>query len=385
MTHRGAHAPIIALVVLLAPLLSLCWPASAGVYLHTSDGTTPPFTIVHPVRFDGSGGELVVSICTDDLELTGAAQHAIDAWNALAATIENCENCTVNEDAGPSTGDFDAASVVLHEVGHCGLGLDHPDLAIDLDNDTVIDFTSFTASDGNDAAKEWCSGAQDPPFIAEELCPGADGIRGSADDTQVIQPGAFPESIHWFRIADNNPFVVDSTVIDSQTYSRSVTTHLPQGWAANANYKVGQDLGVESTQSVMYSSISRTELRRALTADDVSMVKMGMTGADRIAGNSDDYTIKLRYQADCTGADLVVQFGPDPGPGSQQLASCAVGTTPSFPQGVVVLHHSIEEPGALPAPTIDLNPTKDWDLGLAIFKDGFENGDFSAWNETVTG
>ena len=47
--------------------------------------------------------------------------------------------------------------------------------------------------------------------------------KGSSDDTQVIEPGAFPESIHWFRTADNDPFVIDAVVIDKDTYSRSVT------------------------------------------------------------------------------------------------------------------------------------------------------------------
>jgi hypothetical protein len=108
---------------------------------------------------------------------------------------------------------------------------------------------------------------------------------------------------HWYRTADNNPVVVDGTVISLNNFRRSPGM-LPPGssFPANANRLVAAALGFANTQAVMYLLDSRDRVFTGLSADDVNMVKYAMTGADRTAGTADDYTVAFRYQASCTGA-----------------------------------------------------------------------------------
>jgi len=202
-----------------------------------------------------------------------------------------------------------------------------------------------------------------------------------------------PESVHWFRIADNNPFVIDATVIDSDTFSRSVAANLPAGhsWAANANRRAGEELGVQSTQSVMYGLQVEGELKTSLTADDVNMVKMAFTGVDLQAGTADDYSVNLQFVGSCDGADVLITLGETVTPAT--LAQCRAGVDFSFPQNPLLARHlSIvpEFPGPL---VITLNQNITWDTGQncglsrgnasCVFADGFETGDTAAWNQTV--
>ena len=56
------------------------------------------------------------------------------------------------------------------------------------------------------------------------------------------------------------------------------------------------------------STTARDQLYLSLSADDVNMVRMGMTGADRDAETvpSDNYSITLSRVPTCTGADIKV-------------------------------------------------------------------------------
>lgn len=387
----------------LCTFLVLTCPAvvvSAGVFLDTVDCINVPASsnfcvqgmtrdgqvvttlgITHPMGFDGVGGALALDVCVlpgmdpDNPNLVEPTKKAIRIWNDLLATTRQCRNCTLLEDPDPpqAPDPIHAASVILHELGHCGLGLDHPNLRFDPPGapDQRVN-TSFTMSyDGSSVG------------ISE----GPDGIRGSFDDVQQAGGGMIPESVHWFRRSDNNPVIVDGTTIDISTYSRSIP-NLPTGhsWSANANRDVAKSLGFEDTQTVMYSTLFRTQRYEGLSADDVNMVQMGKTGSDRMAGTSDDYTISLQFVDDCTGADIAVTFATIPG-GS--LGGCTADVVHSFPPSnpALALHYSVvpNNPKVsflLVLLNTDLEP---WDFGVVdvVFSDGFESGDFSEWDQVI--
>jgi len=111
-----------------------------------------------------------------------------------------------------------------------------------------------------------------------------------SDPSQTVPPFAITHPL-----ADNNPVIVDATVIDEATYSRSVAANLPAGhtWAANGNRRVAESLGVPLTQAVMYGLTVPEHEYSGLSADDVNMVRMGIAGEDLMAGTKDDYTVEL--------------------------------------------------------------------------------------------
>ena len=193
--------------------------------------------------------------------------------------------------------------------------------------------------------------------------------------------------IAYFRIADNNPFIVDATVIDRDTYSRNDMV-LPVGdnYAASANRAVGEQLGFQNSQSVMYSLLEHGTRYSSLAADDVNMVKMGMTGADRDAGTADDYTIQLAFDSACTTSDVRVQLGNthiDP-QNMTTLGVCIASIEDSFAQPAQQRFHHTLVP-RLPLETqivVELNPAILWDFAV-VFLSGFETGDFSEWSDVV--
>ena len=277
-------------------------PVFAGSYLQTalcdsaagcrvghpifnpSNNINPP-SIVHTMNFDRTGNAtFLVRICTDEPELTGIPdllEWAAGVWNDLEASTENCFRCAPAEVPDSGTIPFSMSSILLHELGHCALGLDHPNREFDVGGDGFHEATSFTRS--------WNAGGG--------INAGADGIRGSKDDTQLAPGpgGQIAESVSWFRIDDNNPVVVDSLTIDELEFSRSVQNNIAfsgSTWAANANTKVAGTLGHGSTQAVMFSPQGRGQIFNGLSADDVNMIKMAMTGEDRATG-SDDYSIAV--------------------------------------------------------------------------------------------
>jgi hypothetical protein len=235
----------------------------------------PPFAITHPFGFTGPQTTLQIRICVDaaSSQLEPGIQRAITKWEAMLPTTGNCAGCVLWEETPPPQGNFYADTTILHELGHCAVGLDHVNRLWDADNDGTFESTSFTLS-----AEAFHPGGIDD---------GPDDIRGSNDDFHTGPVGGQPaESVSWFRRADNDPFIVDATVIDESTFSRSVTANLPPGhtWAANGNRLVGESLGYSDSQAVMYSRGVREHYYSSLGADDVNMVKMGMTGVDLMSG-----------------------------------------------------------------------------------------------------
>lgn len=86
----------------------------------------------HPVGFTQMGGVVRVKICVSpgDGDLVPLTQRAIATWEGLVRQTEQCENCFLWEEGEqfPATKPYIAESVILHELGHCAMGLDHPNL-----------------------------------------------------------------------------------------------------------------------------------------------------------------------------------------------------------------------------------------------------------------
>lgn len=237
------------------------------------------------------------------------------------------------------------------------------------------------------ATSKISAGALNPLGGGGSVCP-------SPPECCPDPPRTIPWIVHqvaWFRTADNNPVVVDSQVVDQSTFSRN-HTDLPSGssFPASANRLVAEELGFPRTQSVMYSGIGSPTRFYALTADDVNMVKMGMTGQDRVAETADDYVVLLTYETDCTQADIRVDLGtlfvPVATPGA-----CLAEVTLSFPQPAVAERHwSMTTaadpliPGSDTWLLLELNDLFNWDFTVPILRSGFETGDTSEWTAAVS-
>lgn len=345
--------------------------------------------IVHPIGYDGTGGVIQLKVCLaiGDEAFAGPLRRAIATWNALEPTVGNCTGtgCAVWEEISqlpqpPTTTGVLAAhaeSILLHELGHCAFGLDHPDRNWDAQAtpDGFWEFTSFARS----------SGVRNPPngIMLGSMV----DVPGSEDNIQTAPPGqGDPQSVVWFRKVDNNPFAIDSTVIDIDTFGR-VVSDLPPGssWMANGNRKVGEQLGIMNTQAVMYGLAQLGEKKTRLTADDVNIVRMGMTGVDLRVGGGDDYTVQLIET--CDGEiDIFVDVTGTQFPDS--AGECESLVDYSFPQNPITARHFSVE--ATPANGgllfIKLNEMLAWDVGTGeiVLADGFESGDTSAWSVVVT-
>jgi len=185
--------------------------------------------------------------------------------------------------------------------------------------------------------------------------------------------------VAWYRTADNDPFVLVSTVIDKDSYSRSIL-NLPVGdlYAASANRLVGEALGYVDTQSVMYSLRDSDTVELGLAADDANMIRMGMSGADRDAGNSDDYFLTLAFTRDCGSAAVEIDLQDT---GGSELGVCLAEIGLSYSQvGPVKLHYSLIPPGGSSRTSLTINSAATFNLGDWLFASTFESGDLTEWN-----
>ncbi|MEM7354140.1 MAG: hypothetical protein AAF657_25275 [Acidobacteriota bacterium] len=359
---------------LAVALLSVS-PAFAGAYFGSDSdtlcgGPCRNAIIVHTAGYTsaGMGGEIAVPVCIrsgDAPFVQRAVEEAISVWNGLTPTTGNCRDCGSSDDPAVPDGITVMETVTIHELGHC-IGLDHSNF-----DDVAIDINNFTDADD-----------------ALAFDPGTDTVRGSRDD--IITPDPLPPDpnallLHWFRIADNDPVVIDATVIDFNTYS-IIPAQLPPGstFPANANRYVSDLLGAgDDTQNVMHAAVVRNLAYTGLVADDVNTIRHAMTGLDRTAATADDYTIRFELVDDCAGATIEVQWealGP-PGPGGQVLGFCNgeleyIGQDPPGPAGRI--HYAMTAPLVPPLPriTMQINSEALW----GIFADGFETGDLSRWS-----
>ncbi|NJL29964.1 MAG: hypothetical protein HC897_19755 [Thermoanaerobaculia bacterium] len=396
-----------------------------------------PLVIVHPIGYTGAGGPITIGVCVQSgsEQLIPALKEAIDVWNALEPRTGNCRNCVLWEEPEPQTGAYHAGSALLHELGHCAMGLGHVNLiesrdppasfrtgTCDVDGDGICgEPTSFTASaNATEVSSNSSTVRGDHEDLHVNQCPSLAtlGEELSTDATPLVLkteepttcslaaacpspaiccpacPGpdcpSTPMQVHdfaWFRRADNNPVVIDNVVIDKDTFSRSVAANLPPGhrYAASANRKVAESLGFANTQAVMYSNVERGAVFTGLGADDVNMVKMGMTGADRDAGTADDYSIRIQFEADCAQASIRVSLS-SVFLAEDERAACFSDVALSFPQGLLKVHYSMTKPLLQSWMILELDPAIPWDFSTRrVFSSGFETGDFSEWSSAVPG
>lgn len=340
--------------VVAAILLVAAAPALGGVFILSDNDTFDPFVIVHPIGYDGTGGVVEVSVCIEEGSeiLRDPLEDAASIWNQLLPMPENCEGCAlIEEGVPPDAGDILLLrSTLLHELGHCAMGLGH---------------TNWQPSSGSTSFTE--------SLDASAIDAGADGVRGTNDD--IVSPLPGTRLLHWFRISDNDPFSIDETVIDIDTYSRRIVD-LPGGhfWPANGNRAVGDFLGLQDSQNVMYSAGLVGQRYLGLSADDVNTVKFGMTGIDTMEGTADDYTVSIITVPDCASADIVIAY--EPLGKDQELGFCSPVFLEPIPTGGTQVHYSLvsifpDEPLRLV-----INSDNRWD---SIFFDGFESGDLSRW------
>jgi hypothetical protein len=352
---------------------------SAGVYnyVELNTGSPPLFGIVHPPGFTSAGGALDIPVCVapGDEEVLPALQAAIATWNLQIGITANCDRCRCAESAGSVRPlGVSLESVFLHELGHV-LGLDHVNLIL------AGTSTSFTNAVGT-------------TFVND----GSDNTRGSSDDIHApVPPSPNPARIiHWFRLADNDPIVVDAITIDQSSFTRA-RSELPAGhsWPANGNSDylneapcltdTSELLGSPNTQAVMYSYVNEELVYKWTSADDLNTLRFGMTGMDKMAGTADDYTVEFSLASDCSQAVVEVNLeqpavGGDLEPGSLAVVIADVTGVPEPPNPT---QHFLMRPfGARPRINLRLNDRIEWDYEL-VFGDGFESGDTAEWSIVV--
>lgn len=140
--------------------------STAGVYKGVATEELPLPAIVHPPGFAGGGTALTITVCASagDLEVVPALQGALAKWDALAPMSGNCPDCWTYEAAMGSNehGPFCLETLLVHELGHCIMGLGHTNLSLN------GEITSFTNT-----------------VDATSMSAGGDGVRGSSDDQPI--------------------------------------------------------------------------------------------------------------------------------------------------------------------------------------------------------
>lgn len=269
--------------------------AAAFLFAGDSNGAD---VIAHPVGYSGVQTGLNLSVCiapsaaaAQDLEIP--VKRAVREWNGLTPTTGN-----LSFPGYISSGEVDAESVMLHELGHC-IGLAHPNLATESGvSGSLRNYTRTT------------TGAN----ASYDLNSGADGIIGSADDSRGDDVNLF-----WFEKGVDNPFTLP-TIVDTTTYSQDLLD-LPVGetFPANGDRDVAAALGVPSSESVMQQGQFFGEVQRALSHDDVAGIRLGMSGRDETAGTADDYIVTLTYAGIQSGCDINISDT------TTGFASCSAG------------------------------------------------------------
>lgn len=300
-------------------------PVFAGSFLGTGDAARLD-RIVHTIGYSGTGGTRRVTVCLEPgFPLAEQAEprilDAVSNWNALTPTTRNVAG-------GLPAGQYDFASILMHELGHCAFGLGH-------------------VNDGDYAIAQ-------PALDGYSHASGPDGIPGTGDDARGDDR---PRS--WFALASNDPFVV---VPEPSTATMGIRpSQLPPGhsFPATASAAVSEHLGHGFTQGVMFSHIPSGKRYTQLAADEVNTARLAAAGIDELRGTADDYRVTLDYIGLADACDVRIRWAT-PANASSMLASCGWNSTPiagrhyaSNPGRVVTFYdtHTFSFEGGAPAPT----------------------------------
>lgn len=313
----GAYLARVAGMLLLGLGLSAQCPAGAYIFAGEANGLD---LVTHPNTYFGTGGTVTVRVCISPVSPDAAAmeipvQNNITLYNRLQPTTGNLLLGGANN---VPASQIDFESVALHELGHC-LGLAH------------VNAASESGQTGNNANY---TKAADGANNVLDLNPGPDGVIGSRDDVRGDD-----NNLHWYRRANNNPFTIDEPV-DSSTYARSLTAlqSLGHSFAANADRTVAQLLGFPNTEAVMQQGTFFDEAQRRLAHDDVATLRYAASGLDEVAGNGDDYQVRLEYGGISTSdCDISLSMTTMPG-----LAFCSVNGVFIGPNHARITTASIE-------------------------------------------
>lgn len=321
-----------------------------------------PYGIVHPVTFVPAGGVLpTVKICVADVpgsNLVRAAEWGVSQWNALDQRVHNCAGCKSWTDA-EGLGTVSFPSVLLHEMGHCVMGLNHIYLGIDADGNGQRENTDYTISYGG---------------ATIGLDDGVDDVRGSKDDDQDAAGGSIAEVVNWFPIATNDPINPSLLTVDGLTYSRAFSDLAASGstYSASSNAGVAALLGKKNKQSVM-GRMSRNLGRFHLAPDDVSTILLARTGLDRLSGTADDYQVSLELVSCSDAHDVTVQLGPL---AASRAGLCIVPvdfSSPNPPSPAVANSYKL-----MTGAVITMNTTygATWEYSTPMFYGSFEPGTY---------
>lgn len=311
------------LATLLLVVGSFAWgfAAQAGSFLRF---ISEPEAVTHPTGYDGTSGHLAITVGIDpqtaiSQELEVPVKNVITIYNGLHPTTGNMDTSEV------PGGEFDFETRLSYVMG-LALGLGNSNLAV-------------RAGSFDDAAY---TNSNEGPNGSFDLSPGADGIKGSADDLRNNDV-----NLVYFRKSDTDPFAPLPAIVDSTTYSRNLAD-LPgtDTFPTSAGRDVGAALGYANTEGVMHQRFSPGESRRTLTADAVSTLRYGMAGLDELQGQGgDDYTFELQYAGMTTNADVVVTTNTS----LSFFARVVYGAIDSLGDS----HHAMTDV------TIEVNPTPD--------------------------
>lgn len=353
----------------LAALIVATFLASsvqAGVFLNDSAGK-----VTHAGGYTGTGGERVVNVCLDPGAMPAnggdpaqATRNAIAEFNRFQAQLGNVTSAA---GAGVPFNQVDYQSILMHELGHC-TGLDH----------NVLGPAEVGCSLGSMGT---CNNS--PTLFYTNTFPnigltnpGADGARATGDDVRTVA------NRHWYRAGVNNPFLEPATA-DRTTHGQSgslpagdlfaeaATSYSPCS-AGSATSNTSAANGQPATSDVMFPVLCINNVVRDLAPNDRTSFRIARAGLDGVAGNADDYTVRLNYLGTTqTGCDLQIRFPAGNGGFFCSTSLLVLGNgdestgdnNPNAPAGVISLQRET---------TWFFNQT-DTTAAACIFRSGFEN------------
>ncbi len=299
MTARGSK-----IAVAIVSGLLITSSVSAGVFLNQTAGK-----VTHAGNYTGTGGERVINVCFDSgaVPLSGnptqATENVVAEFNRFQALLGNVANAAAS---GVPLGEVDYETFLMHEMGHC-LGLDHNVLGPSevgcsvggtcLNSPTLF-FTNSTV------------GAN----VTHEAFAGADGARATGDDARGDDVNR-----HWYRAGVNNPFA-DPIIADRTTYVQSgglpdtdnfaqAATSFGPCTQGTASSNTSTPNGQPATMDVLFPIICTSNVVRDLSPEDRNTFRVARAGVDGMAGNADDYTVRLNFQGNTqAGCDIRIRF-----------------------------------------------------------------------------